>query len=80
MEKITHVKPVLAVETYKEIAKLLVELGGESLSQVGEVMIKTLDANMVETKTEPVHYEESNSTGSPETYNAPDKCEPGVCD
>ena len=43
-------------------------------------MIKTLDANMVETKTEPVHYEESNSTGSPETYNAPDKCEPGVCD
>ncbi len=80
MKNITHVKPVLPVSTYLEIAKLLVKVGGESLSNVGELMLKTYEANMLEFAKPPKIYEETNNVGSPETYNGPSKCEEGVCD
>ena len=80
MKNITHVRPVLPVNTYLEIANLLVKVGGKTLGHVGELMLKTYEANMVEPAKSPIPYEESNNMGSPETYNGPDKCEDGVCD
>tara|TARA_R100000278_G_scaffold89000_1_gene67888 strand:+ start:3757 stop:3999 length:243 start_codon:yes stop_codon:yes gene_type:complete len=80
MSKITHVKPTLPVETYLEIAKLLEKVGGQKLAHVGSLMLATYKANMLEPVKTPATYEESDSMGSPESYNAPDKCEPGVCD
>tara|TARA_R100000234_G_C4966755_1_gene164271 strand:- start:193 stop:435 length:243 start_codon:yes stop_codon:yes gene_type:complete len=80
MSKITHVRPCFQLDTYIQIAKLLEKVGGQELAHVGSLMLAVYKANMLEPAKAPVSYEETNDMGSPETYNAPDKCEDGVCD
>ncbi len=78
--KIKYVKPVLHIDKFFKVADHLIQSGNDELVQVGRAMRVSYQNLMVETETAPVHYEESNNTGSPESYNAPDKCEPEVCD
>ncbi len=80
MKNITHLKPCFTIDVYLQIAKLLEKVGGKELSHVGSLMLAVYKANMIEPGKPSITYEETNSIGSPETYNAPDKCEAGVCD
>ena len=74
------VKPKIETDRWLRLTDFLIRQNEDKeMYDLGKTFRKSYYENLEQSSTNNVVYEESNSTGSPESYND-DDCKSGVCD